>query len=76
MDSILPWLISAITIMPFFVISVLTALVTCSNDLSDATVTRSPLNDVFEPAKLRPTLAAPTIAASTILRNETVEFIC
>ena len=60
----------------FFATSDLTALVTCSKDLSDATVTRSPLNKVFEPAKLRPTLARLTIAVRRVLRIETVEFIC
>jgi len=57
----LPWFTSAITIMPFFATKDLTALLRSSNGLSDAIVTRSPLNDVFEAAKARLTIAPSMI---------------
>jgi len=61
-ESILPWFTSAITtIMPFFATNDLTALLRSSNGLSDAIVTRSPLNDVFEAAKARLTIAPSMI---------------
>ncbi len=76
MDSILPWSTSAITIMPFFATSDLSALLTSSNDLSDEIVTRSPVKEVFEAADLSPTLAMLTMAPKTTLRKCDCTFIC
>lgn len=69
MESILPWLTSAMTIMPFLATSVFTALLTSSNDLLEATVTRSAVKVALAP-KLTLIAATPMAVSRSAFWNK------